>query len=149
MKVLVAATGGTIASLPDPETGALRPTVAAEELLAGVPGLNQAVDLDVVEIERASGWNLTPATMLKVAKTLDNGLAGERYAGAIVTGGTDTIEETAFLCDLLVASEKPVTCTAAMRPGHELGADGPRNLVNAARVASSDEARGWGALLVL
>ncbi len=149
MKLLVAGTGGTIASLPDPETGAVRPAVSAEDLLAGVPELDQVADLDVVEIDRVSGWNLTPATMLSVAKTLDQGLAGERYAGGIVTGGTDTIEEAAFLCDLLVASEKPVAFASAMRTGNEMAADGPRNLINAARVASSEDARGWGALLVL
>jgi L-asparaginase len=87
--------------------------------------------------------------MLGVAKALNEGLPGDEFEGAIVTGGTDTIEETAFLCDLLVKGEKPVAFAAAMRTGNEIAADGPRNLVNAARVAGSAEARGWGALLVM
>jgi L-asparaginase len=149
MRLLVAATGGTIASLPDPETGAVRPAVSAEDLLTGIPELAELAELDVVEVDRVNGWNVTPATMLSVAKALSEGLAGEKYDGAIVTGGTDTIEETAFLCDLLVAREKPVAFAAAMRTGNEVAADGPRNLVNAARVAGSAEARGWGALLVM
>ncbi len=149
MKLLVAATGGTIASLPDPETGAVRPAVSAEDLLTGIPELAEIAELDVVEVDRVNGWNVSPATMLSVAHALGEGLGSDDYAGAIVTGGTDTIEETAFLCDLLVKDEKPVAFAAAMRTGTEVAADGPRNLVNAARVAGSAQARGWGALLVM
>ena len=149
MKLLVAATGGTIASLPDPKTGAVRPAVSAEDLLTGIPELGDVAELHVVEIDRVNGWNVTPETMLSVATTLGEGLGGGEYQGAIVTGGTDTIEETAFLCDLLVAGEHPVAFAAAMRTGNEVAADGPRNLVNAARVAGAPQARGWGALLVM
>ena len=149
MKLMVAATGGTIASLPDPETGAVRPAVSAEDLLTGIPEIAELAELDVVEVDRVNGWNVTPSTMLSVANALGERLGRNEYAGAIVTGGTDTIEETAFLCDLLVKGEKPVALAAAMRTGNEVGADGPRNLVNAARVAGSAQARGWGALLVM
>jgi len=149
VRLLVAATGGTIASLPDPETGAVRPAVSAEDLLTGIPELAELAELEVVEIDRVNGWNVTPTTMLSVAKALSDGLSGDEFEGAIVTGGTDTIEEMAFVVDLLVSSEKPVAFAAAMRTGNEVAADGPRNLVNAARVAGSAEARGWGALLVM
>jgi L-asparaginase len=124
----VIATGGTIASLADPETGAVRPAVGASELVASVPGL-EAFDPVVEEVDRVNGWNMTPATMLEVARRA----AAAREEAIVVTHGTDTVEETAFLCDVTV--ERPLAFAAAMRAGDELGADGPRNLLRAAEVA--------------
>ena len=149
MTILVVATGGTIASLPDPETGAVRPAVGAEELVAGVPGLAEIDELEVVELDRVNGWNVTPAKMLEVASCLRERLAAPEVRGAVVTHGTDTVEETAFVCDLLVDGDKPVAFAAAMRSGAEVAADGPRNLICAARVAAAEEAAGLGAVLVM
>jgi L-asparaginase len=128
MALRVIATGGTIASLADPDTGAVRPAVGAKELIAGVPGLAEYAPV-VEEVDRVNGWNVTPATMLEVARRA--GAATEE--AVVVTHGTDTVEETAFLCDITV--ERPVAFAAAMRSGDEPGADGPRNLLFAARVA--------------
>jgi L-asparaginase len=134
------ATGGTIASLPDPETGAVRPAVSAADLVAGVPGLPP---VEVDEVAHVNGWNVTPETMLAVARRAAD--AGPE--GVIVTHGTDTVEETAFFCDLTV--ERTVVFAGAMRSGGEIGADGARNLLAAAAVASSPEVGGMGSLLVL
>jgi L-asparaginase len=128
MALRVIATGGTIASLADPETGAVRPAVGASELIAGVPGLAEFEPV-VDEVDRVNGWNVTPATMLEVARRA----AAAREEAVVVTHGTDTVEETAFFCDITV--ERPLAFAAAMRAGDELGADGPRNLLHAARVA--------------
>jgi L-asparaginase len=135
--VRVIATGGTIASLADPETGAVRPAVSAADLVATVPGLGP---VEVEEVAHVNGWNVTPATMLDVARRASGG-------GVVVTHGTDTIEETAFLCDVTV--ESTVVFAGAMRSGGEVGADGPRNLLSAAQVAESDAVRGMGTVLVL
>jgi L-asparaginase len=134
----VIATGGTIASLADPETGAVRPTVSAADLVKTVPGLGP---VDVESVAHVNGWNMTPATMLEVARRASGG------GPVVVTHGTDTIEETAFFCDLTVAGD--VVFAAAMRSGGEIAADGPRNLLCAVQVAESDAARGMGAVLVL
>jgi L-asparaginase len=130
MALRVVATGGTIASLADPATGAVRPAVGAEELVAGVPGLAELAPV-VEEVDRVNGWNVTPATMLEVARRA----SAATEEAVVVTHGTDTVEETAFLCDVTV--ERPLAFAAAMRSGDELGADGPRNLLFAARVAPS------------
>jgi L-asparaginase len=142
--IVVIATGGTIASLADPETGAVRPAVSADELVRGVPGLPP---VEVDEVARVNGWNVTPDTMLEVARRASAVLERDDVTGVVVTHGTDTVEETAFLCDVTVASEKPVVFAAAMRSGSEIAADGPRNLLCATKVASV--ARGVGAVLVL
>jgi L-asparaginase len=137
VSVRVVATGGTIASLADPETGAVRPAVSAADLVATVPGLGP---VEVEEVAHVNGWNVTPATMLEVARRASGG-------GVVVTHGTDTVEETAFFCDVTVESE--VVFAAAMRSGGEVGADGPRNLLCAAQVAESGAVRGMGTMLVL
>jgi L-asparaginase len=136
MTVRLIATGGTIASLADPETGAVRPAVSAEDLVRTVPGLGE---VEVEQVAHVNGWNMTPETMLDVARRA----AGR--GGVVVTHGTDTIEETAFLCDLTV--EGDVVFAGAMRNGSEISADGPRNLLCASQVA--DAVRGLGTVLVL
>jgi L-asparaginase len=149
MALRLIATGGTIGSLRDPDSGAVRPAVAAEELVRGTPGLEAFGRIGVEELDRVNGWNVTPETMLAVAKAAQTALADPDVDGAVVTHGTDTVEETAFLCDVAVDSGKPVVFAAAMRSGDEVGADGPRNLVCAAKTAADPMLRGAGAVLVL
>jgi L-asparaginase len=149
MGVHVIATGGTIASLADPETGAVRPAVGAEELVASVPGLQEVAPIAVEEVAHVNGWNITPAIMLEVAARVMEAQARPDVDGVVVTHGTDTVEETAFLCDLTVAGPKPVAFAAAMRSGGEVSADGPRNLLDAVRLVMHPEARERGAMVVL
>jgi L-asparaginase len=148
MTLRLLATGGTIASRVD-ETGAAVPAASAEDLIAATPGLDAHGPFEVEEIDRVNGWNVTPATMVRVAERARAALA-EGAEGVIVTHGTDTIEETLYLTDLLAGdatSAGPIVFACAMRNASEIGADGPRNLLNAARVARDPAARGRGALL--
>jgi L-asparaginase len=149
VSVLVLTTGGTIASLPDPETGAKRPAVSGEELVASVPGLDRIAAVEVEEVASQSSWNLTPADMLAVARRAAEALAGPDFDGVVVTHGTDTLEETAFLCDLTLRADRPVVVVGAMRTPDEPSADGPVNLLNAVRVAAAPEARGAGAVVAM
>jgi L-asparaginase len=149
VSVRIITTGGTIASLPDPDTGAKRPAVSGEELVASVPGLNRVADVQVEEVASASSWNLTPQDMLTVARRAGEALAEPDVDGVVVTHGTDTIEETAFLTDLTLRAEGPVVFVGAMRTPDEPSADGPRNLLNAVRVASAPEARAAGAVVAM
>jgi L-asparaginase len=149
MAIRVIATGGTIASLPDPASGAVRPAVAAADLVAGVPGLDRLGPVSVEEVARVNGWNLTPSTMLEVAARAAAAAADPAVDGVVVTHGTDTLEETAFLCDLMVDGEAPVAFAAALRSAAEVSADGPRNLLNAALVARDPAAAGAGAVVVM
>lgn len=148
MRLVLVATGGTIASLPDAASGAVRPAVEAGELVRAA-GLERDAEIEVVELDRVNGWNVTPDTMLDVAGVLRDRLAAPDVDGAIVTHGTDTVEETAFLAELLVDADKPVVFAVAMRTGVEAGADGPRNLGNALRAAAAPEAGAWGSLIAV
>jgi L-asparaginase len=76
-------------------------------------------------------------------------LARPDVQGVVVTHGTDTLEESAYLLARSVSSEKPVVFTGAMRTSSDLGWDGPGNLGAAVRVAASDDARGVGVVVVM
>jgi L-asparaginase len=76
-------------------------------------------------------------------------LSSEEVAGVIITHGTDTLEETAYFLDLTVRSEKPVVLVGAQRNASERDFDGPRNLLNAARICAAPQARGRGVMIAL
>lgn len=147
-RLLVYATGGTIASRRDPETGAVAALATSDELLAAVPALAKIAEVGLEPVAAVNGWNVTPELMFDLAGRVGTDLADPAIAGAVVTHGTDTVEETALVLDLLVRSDKPVVFAVALRHLGELGSDGPRNLRDATLVAVSPLARGWGALVV-
>jgi L-asparaginase len=141
-------TGGTIASRRDPATGAVRAAVTGDELIRLVPQLGGVAELSVEPVAAVNGWNVTPTMMFDLARRIEAALGCLDVDGAIVTHGTDTVEETAFLLDLVVASDKPIVCAVALRHLEDPGTDGPRNLLDAARVAADPATRGRGVLLV-
>lgn len=105
--------------------------------------------IDIVEFARIPGCEMTPARMTQLANVLRAELAPDDRCGAVVTHGTDTLEESAFVCDLTVPHGKPVVFTGSMRTASDLSWDGPRNLLDALRVASSPSAHGLGTLVVM
>lgn len=147
--IQIITTGGTIGSRVDPATGGAVPAVSAEELVALTPGLLEIGEMRAREFGRLQSWNIGPQRMVELANVVAEALRDDAVAGAVVTHGSDTMEETAFALDLLVDSDKPVVVTGAMRNASEPGFDGPRNLLAAARVAASAAARGRGTLVVM
>ena len=145
-RVAVVTTGGTIASRVD-ETGAAVPVVSGAELLDLVPGLDEVAAVELVDFAQVPSWNLEPEMLLELARRADELLLGGA-GGVVVTQGTDTLEETAYLLDRIVLSERPVVVTGAMRNNSEPAADGPRNLYDAVRVAADPAAAGRGTLVV-
>lgn len=147
--VVIVGTGGTIASRYDPRVGADVPAASAEELVAGVPGLAEVARVRVVEHSNITSDLLDTPTAFALRDRLREELADDAVTGAVVTHGTATLEETAYLLDLTLGSEKPVVVTGAMRNSIERDADGPRNILYAARVAAHPESRGRGVLVSL
>jgi L-asparaginase len=140
--------GGTIAMTPA-STGGVTPTLSPQQLLDAVPGLGHTgVALGVVAFRSRPGASLTFDDLTRLAAAIREHLTAGA-AGVVVTQGTDTIEETAYLLDLLHDQPQPVVVTGAMRNPSLAGADGPANLLAAVQVAASPAARGLGCLVVL
>ena len=149
-RMRIVALGGTIAMSTSPSShahGGVAPKLTAQDLIATVPELEHAADIETVDFRRSPGASLTIDDIAELAARLRQ----ETEAGAegiVITQGTDTLEETAFLLDLLYREEVPVVLTGAMRNPTMAGADGPANLLAAVRTAASPEARGRGVLVV-
>ncbi len=148
-RVVVLATGGTIASKFDPAIGALAPAVSGDALVSAVPGLDKIARVDVEQIANIGSYDMTPDIWRRLSKRANELLATESIAGVVVTHGTDTLEETAYFLDLTVTSQKPVVLVGAQRAASYFDSDGPRNLLNAVRVAVSPEAVSKGTLVVM
>jgi L-asparaginase len=146
-RLLFLSLGGTITMVPSTE-GGITPKLGAAELVASVPALADIADIDAQSPFKLPSPSLSNANLVDVAAAVMKGFAAG-CDGAVVIQGTDTIEESAFLLDLLVDSDKPVVITGAMRGATAPGAEGPANLLAAAIVAASADSRGMGTLAVL
>ncbi|MCQ8771645.1 asparaginase [Streptomyces telluris] len=143
MSIALFALGGTI-SVSGRAKGE---RLTGAEITAAVPGLDGlGTALDVQDVHAVPSGSLTFAQVLGVVEAASRAVA-EGAVGVVVTQGTDTLEETAFLVDLVWEHEAPFVLTGAMRQPGMAGADGPANVLAAARVAASPAARGLGALV--
>jgi L-asparaginase len=148
-RVVVLATGGTIATQFDSASGALNTALSGEDIVRAVPGLDQVAAVDVEQIVNVGSRDMTPAIWRTLARRANELLTSPDVTGVVVTHGTDTLEETAFFLDLTVTSAKPVVVVGAQRSPAYFDTDGPRNLLDAIRVAVSPDAVGMGALVVM
>lgn len=142
--VTVLAAGGTIAMAAG-GSGPATPELDADALLAAVPALRGRDGLEARTVGIRPSAQLTGADALAIARAAADEAAGGR--GVVVTHGTDTLEEVAFLCDLLYGADAPVVFTGAMRVATAPGADGPANLLDAVDLAAAEEAAGLGVLV--
>lgn len=146
-RLIMLSLGGTITMVPQ-AAGGIAPKLGAAELVASVPALADVAVIEADSPARLPSPSLTPEHLVTVAARIAAAFAAG-VDGAVVIQGTDTIEESAFLLDLLVEGDGAVVVTGAMRGADAPGADGPANLLAAAQVAASGAARGLGALAVL
>ena len=149
-KVVVLATGGTIAGVGDPGkvAGYTPGTLTAEVLLWGVPEIDEVADIETIQICNINSDDITAEIWLNLAETINRMAADPEVTGFVITHGTDTMEETAYFLNLTVKTDKPVVLTGSMRPATALSADGTLNLYEAICVAASEEAVGQGVLAV-
>jgi L-asparaginase len=148
-RVVILGTGGTIAgrsAQAGDNVGYTAGQIGVDHLVAAVPALAGEA-LEAHQVAQLDSKDMDHATWLLLAQHLAFHLARPEVQGVVVTHGTDTLEETAYFLQRLLAPAKPVVLTAAMRPATALLADGPQNLLDAVRVARFDGVRGVVAVL--
>jgi L-asparaginase len=148
-KVAIVFNGGTISMKVDPRVQAAVPSLSGEEIVAMVTGIEKYAYIESYNFSNVPSPFVTPNDMMKLSKYVKDLLDREDIDGVVVTHGTDSLEETAYLLDLTIQNDKPVVVTGAMRSSSELGYDGPANLSAAICTAISEEARGKGVLVCM
>ena len=146
-KIAIIFNGGTISMKIDEKLKAAVPSLSAEEIMSMIPGVEEYAEIEAYTFSSMPSPHMTLETMLKLSKFTTELVERDDIDGVVITHGTDTLEETAYLLDLTVKTKKPVVVTGAMRSGSELGYDGPFNLATSICTAISDEAVGRGVLV--
>ncbi len=147
--VRLIATGGTIAMKIDPVKKAPVPAISGEDLIATVPEIEKVARIEVQNLSNVPSDYMDPDRWIELQHAVAQTLARNEVAGVIVSHGTDTLEETAWFLDLTVDSEKPIVLIGAQRNASERDFDGPRNLLNAARICVTPAAKRMGAMIAL
>ncbi|MFJ7128601.1 asparaginase [Streptomyces sp. NPDC098101] len=142
-RIVVISTGGTIASRWQ-GTG-YAADASGSDVLATAP-LPEDVTVEVVDLFNVNSSRMTAAHQLALLRTVHETFADPGVDGIVITHGTDTLEETAFLLDLHHTDARPVVLTGAQRPFGTGDGDGPGNLYDALQVAST--VRDLGVLVV-
>lgn len=145
-RVHVIATGGTIAAAGYEDEA----TKDSAALFLGVPELASVAQVTADDPMTVASSQLTPELIFNIAQLVRKALAeNDELAGVVVTQGTDSMEESAFLLDLLIDDPRPVVVTGAMRTPGQMAAEGGRNLLNAVRLAASSRLRGMGVVVTM
>jgi L-asparaginase len=142
-------TGGTISMRHDPAAGGAVPTLRGKDIVALAPGIDRIASLDIDDWGAYPGPHMTIERMWALRARIAHHLARPDVEGVVVTHGTDSLEESAYLAARSLDSEKPVVFTGAMRTSSDLGWDGPGNLGAAVRVAAAEESRARGVMVVM
>ena len=147
--VAIIATGGTIAMKIDPATNAPVPALSGEDLISAVPKLKEIANVKVIEFSNVPSDYMGPDLWPGLVRKVDEVLADPAITGAVISHGTDTLDQTAYFLDLAVRSDKPVVAVGAQRNASDWDTDGPRNLLNAVRQVTSEKARGMGVTITM
>ena len=142
-------TGGTISMNVDPAAGGKVPTLDGKAILARAPGIEAIADLEVIDLGRTPASHFTFPQLFEIGSEIRRCQEDAAIDGVVVVQGTDVIEETAFLWDLVLDRPEPVIVVGAMRAPSDANDDGPANLRAAVRCAASRELRGAGVNVVL
>ncbi|KAM0087955.1 hypothetical protein ACP6JD_008732 [Aspergillus fumigatus] len=151
--VTILATGGTIAGSSNDNTATTGYTAGAigiQQLMDAVPEMLDVANVAGIQVANVGSPDVTSSLLLHMARTINEVVCDDpTMSGAVITHGTDTLEETAFFLDATVNCGKPIVVVGAMRPATAISADGPFNLLQAVTVAAHPTARNRGALVVM
>ncbi|MDB4880839.1 MAG: Asparaginase/glutaminase [Gemmatimonadetes bacterium] len=147
--IVILFTGGTISMKFDAALGGAVPTLSGHEIVEATRGLADVAALEVEQWGRHPGPHMTVERMWALRNRIAHHLARPEVQGIVVTHGTDTLEESAYMVARSITAGRPVVFTGAMRTASDLGWDGPSNLLEATRVAASPASCGKGVLISL
>ena len=146
-KVVLISTGGTIASRYDEKLGRTVASQRGDDLLAQVPQLAEVAEIEIDDFATMPSFDMSAELAFRLAGRVNEQLARDEVAGVVVTHGTDTMEESCYLADLLLACDKPAVFTGAQRAHDDPNPDGPGNILGAVRTAAAPDARDLGAVI--
>jgi L-asparaginase len=141
-------TGGTISMQRDPAAGGNVPTHGGDALVAFAGGLDRISPYRIENWAKLPACHLGPDRLWALRERVRQVAESGEVRGIVIAHGTDTLEETAYLLDRTLDGKVPVAITGAMRTSSDDGWDGPRNLLDAAAVAASDQSAGRGVMVV-
>jgi len=133
----------------DPSAGGAVPSLSGRDILALAPAIEQIADVEIVDFGAFPGPHMTTDRMWALRNSIEKQAARADVEGIVITHGTDSLEESAYLAARSLTAQKPIVFTGAMRTSSDLGWDGPANLGAAVRVAASEESRGFGVLVAM
>lgn len=143
--VVVLTTGGTISSRRGPQVAGAVPLLKGADFLALLP--RGEFNVTFQDFANLPSSHITPSMALDLAQRISGIVLSDSVDGVVVTHGTDTLEESAFLCDLVLDTPKPVVFTGSMRITTDVGYDGVSNLMGALRAAAAPQCRELGVLV--
>ncbi|HDB5381830.1 TPA: asparaginase [Staphylococcus aureus] len=144
--LLVIHTGGTISMSQDQSNKVVTNDINPISLHQDV--INQYAQIDELNPFNVPSPHMTIQHVKQLKDIILEAVTNKYYDGFVITHGTDTLEETAFLLDLILGIEQPIVITGAMRSSNEIGSDGLYNYISAIRVASDEKARHKGVMVV-
>lgn len=133
----------------DSKTGGLLPKFSGDELIGKIPAANNLAEIECFDFGMYPGPHVTPELMLKLSGKIKSFLDQEKYDGIIVTHGTDTLEETAYLLDLTLTPKIPIVVIGSVKNSSEPDWDGPQNLIDAIHICNNENSKGMGVLVCL
>ncbi|KGO61415.1 L-asparaginase, type II [Penicillium expansum] len=151
--ITILATGGTIAGTSDDKTataGYKSGALGINTMLSGIPDIFNVANIAAVQAHNVNSGDISSSLLLNLTHTLQTQVCDDpTMSGAVITHGTDTLEESAFFIDATVNCGKPIVFVGSMRPSTALSADGPMNLLQGVTVAADKNSRDRGALVVV
>lgn len=148
-RILILATGGTIAGVQKEAAAYTAGKLSAKALVSALPDLSSTARISAEQLVNIGSQSMTYAVWRALARRITEVAQNNLADAVVVTHGTDTMEETAYFLHLAVPVDLPVVLTGAMRPANAYAADGPENLFNALRVAATPETKGKGVVVVM
>lgn len=148
-KVAIIFTGGTISMKIDDKINAAIPALNSEELIGMVSNIEEIAEIESINYANVPSPHITPEIMMELSQMIKELVKRDDIVGVILTHGTDTLEETAYLLDLNISTAKPIIVVGAMRNSSELGYDGSSNLSAALCTAVDKKSRNRGVLVVM